>query len=253
MIDAGADTDIIQKVSNHPVHIIDDKGKLSPSALIPFCEFGGNMSSMGVNIGIFDIPVCNSFQAKILNDQLCYEVDLGKFRNPYNIENELKLGLALFMDYNEDRQVSFAEINGVADVKSFGSRFDGSNDDANAHIYLNTVGKRYCHSFKKGLSLAAIFPEPVKLIGGGKYNLNDIKEIIVTDSYLGLPQDVKKCQNVEEVLDCTTRHHQNMLLKKCGCIPFRIRISKKVFEKVFYYQVSFKGIVKICMMHLIGL
>ena len=32
------------------------------------------MSAMGVKIDKFDVPVCNSFQAKILNDQLCYEV-----------------------------------------------------------------------------------------------------------------------------------------------------------------------------------
>ena len=29
------------------------------------------MSAMGVMIDQFDVPVCNSFQAKILNDQLC--------------------------------------------------------------------------------------------------------------------------------------------------------------------------------------
>ena len=39
------------------------------------------MSSVGVKIDQFDVPVCNSFQAKILNDQLCYEVDLSKVSN----------------------------------------------------------------------------------------------------------------------------------------------------------------------------
>ena len=35
---------------------------------------------MGVNIKQFDVPVCNSFKAKILNDQLCYEIDLNKLK-----------------------------------------------------------------------------------------------------------------------------------------------------------------------------
>ena len=35
------------------------------------------MSIRGVNIDQFDIPVCTSFKATILNDQLCYEVDLN--------------------------------------------------------------------------------------------------------------------------------------------------------------------------------
>ena len=69
------------RVSNHPVHFVTNGGELSPSAFIPFCEFGGNMSAMGVKIDQFDVPVCNSFQAKVLNDQLCYEVDLNRFTN----------------------------------------------------------------------------------------------------------------------------------------------------------------------------
>ena len=40
-------------------------------------------------------------------DQLCYEVDLNKYKNYDNIEQQLKLGFVFFMDYNEDRQVTF--------------------------------------------------------------------------------------------------------------------------------------------------
>ena len=57
--------------TNHPVHIVTTDNKISPSAFIPFCDFGGNMSAMGVEIDQFEVPICNSFQAKILNDQLC--------------------------------------------------------------------------------------------------------------------------------------------------------------------------------------
>ena len=68
-------------IINHPVHIMTKDHLISPSAFIPFCDFGGNMSAMGVKIDKFDVPVCNSFQAKVLNDQLCYEVDLNRFSN----------------------------------------------------------------------------------------------------------------------------------------------------------------------------
>merc|ERR1719150_1914543 len=79
-------------IINHPVHILTKDHLISPSAFIPFCDFGGNMSAMGVKIDQFDHPVCNSFQAKIMNDQLCYEVDLDKYSDKNNVENELKLG-----------------------------------------------------------------------------------------------------------------------------------------------------------------
>ena len=115
---------------------------MSVSAFIPFCDFGGNMSSMGVKIDMFGIPVCNSFQAKILNDQLCYEVDLNRFSNKNNIGRELKLGFHFVMDYNEDRQ--FISENFSENKMKFGlansiSEFDVSH---NAVIYLDTIGKK---------------------------------------------------------------------------------------------------------------
>ena len=68
----------VSKWTNHPVHIQDQDGKLSPTALVPFCEFGGNMSVMGIKIDQIDVPVCASFRPKIIMDQLCYTVDPNK-------------------------------------------------------------------------------------------------------------------------------------------------------------------------------
>ena len=119
---------------------------MSPSAFIPFCQFGGNMSSMGVKIDQFDVPVCTAFQAKILNDQLCYEVDLNSFADKDNIENELKLGFNFLMDYNEDRQVTFQRnYEKVKDVNWANSIVE-SDKDRHAKIYVDTIGKtRYKH------------------------------------------------------------------------------------------------------------
>ena len=65
------------------------------------------MDAMGTKAEGFNYSVCNSFKEKILNDQLCYEVDLEKFKDRKNINNQLKKGLILILDYNEDRQTSF--------------------------------------------------------------------------------------------------------------------------------------------------
>ena len=69
---------MMQRDNNHPVHIIDEEGNLSKSAFIPFCEFAGNLSIMGVKIDEFQYPICNSFKPRVMNDELCYEVDLNK-------------------------------------------------------------------------------------------------------------------------------------------------------------------------------
>ena len=135
-------SETIYKITNHPVHILDKDGEYSPSAFIPFCEFQGNMSVMGVKIDQFDVPVCNSFQEKILNDQLCYEVDLQNLKQE-NYDKDLKLGLAFLMDYNEDRNLSFYENIADSSLGSFGSKVDGSNENIHAFIYLNTIGNNY--------------------------------------------------------------------------------------------------------------
>ena len=130
-------------LDNHPVHLLTKNKTISPSAFVPFCMFGGNMSSVGVKITKFDVPVCNSFEAKLLNDQLCYEVDLNRFSNEKNKDNELKLGFSFLMDYNEDRQVNLGdkelEPEDVGENNFVNSLTDSENDK-NAVIYISTIG-----------------------------------------------------------------------------------------------------------------
>ena len=72
------------------------------------------------------------------------------------------------------------------------------------------------------------FTEPVKLIGEGDYNIDVMKEIMVTDSYLELDKNVINCQNKEPYFNCTTRHYVKTVLADCGCLPFNMRLSNKV-------------------------
>ena len=97
---------------------------------------------MGVKIDAFDNPVCSSFKAKIMNNALCYEVDLENYKITDKLEKQLKLGLVFFMDYNEDKQLIMDESleSDEGDV-SRGEIIDGSNEDENAFIYLNTIGE----------------------------------------------------------------------------------------------------------------
>ena len=94
----------VERIVNNPVHIIDKSGHLSPSSFIPFCEFGGNPDLMGIKIEQFDFPVCNSFTEKILNGQLCYQVNIDQLKKHKSFTNtDLQIGLTLLLDYNSDR------------------------------------------------------------------------------------------------------------------------------------------------------
>ena len=66
------------------------------------------------------------------------------------------------------------------------------------------------------------------LIGEGDYNLNVLKEVEVTDSYLGLDLDIRKCQNEEPFDNCTTRQYINTIIQECGCLPLNMILSNEV-------------------------
>ena len=83
------------------------------------------------------------------------------------------------------------------------------------------IPKNTCVNSKKYL-------EPMKLIGEGVYNLNDMKVIEVTDSFLSMDQEDRKCQSNEPLLNCTAKNYMKELIKQCRCLPFNIRLSDKV-------------------------
>ena len=78
----------LQGVTNHPVHVMGQSGNFSPTALIPLCNFGGSMSVMGVKIDKFDVPFCNSFRPKIIQDQLCYSVDPNNYKEKIDLKGD---------------------------------------------------------------------------------------------------------------------------------------------------------------------
>ena len=55
-----------------------------------------------------------------------------------------------------------------------------------------------------------------------------MKEIDVTESFMGLDRDNRKCQTVENYDDCKTNLYVNNLKKACGCLP----LSLGLFEEV---------------------
>ena len=106
---------------------MDQSGNLSPTALIPFCEFGGNISVMEVKIDQFDVPFCNSFRPKIIQDQLCYTVDPNNYKDKIDLKGDLSL--SLLINYNENREMDLK--NGAEDdviiIDTIGNHFKGNN------------------------------------------------------------------------------------------------------------------------------
>ena len=98
------------------------------------------MSVMGIKVDQFDFPLCNSFRPKILHDQLCYEVDPNEYKSSLNIDRDLKIGLELLLDFNEDRQVIFEKPPKLRENNIHGKFIDSKNEDK-ILISLNTIGE----------------------------------------------------------------------------------------------------------------
>ena len=79
-----------------------------------------------------------------------------------------------------------------------------------------------------GSSINFYILDPVGLFGEGQFNLHSMKEISVTDSFMGLDKDTRNCQNIETYDDCKTRLHVENLRQECGCLPLSLRLSEKV-------------------------
>ena len=97
------------------------------------------------------------------------------------------------------------------------------------YLIAGTLQTSYLHFAWLHNHVFPFYIEPLKLIGEGKYNLNAIKVIKVTESFLGLDRSHKDCQSTEELDECTTRQFLDAYLDNCGCLPLSIWIKENVF------------------------
>ena len=103
------------------------------------------MEIIGTRVEGFKDPVCNSFEATVHHDQLCYKIDLERFRNNKDIKDHLEDGLVMILDYNENRQFVKEHNNGYNDVEKQRRIFIAEKKKA-VSIHLDTISKVYISS-----------------------------------------------------------------------------------------------------------
>ena len=57
--------------------------------------------------------------------------------------------------------------------------------------------------------------------------------IDVTESFLGLDENVIKCQDKVFFDDCTTKYYIETIKKNCKCLPVSINILKEVYHIIY--------------------
>ena len=99
------------------------------------------MSALGNKIDELMMPVCNIFEAKVYNDQLCYEVDLELFKDKLDIEIQLRRGLFLVLDFNEERQFYIETEDDKKAIKNeLKNLIEDEEVSGSVQIHLDTLG-----------------------------------------------------------------------------------------------------------------
>jgi hypothetical protein len=205
----------MQRISNHPVHIISDEYKeMSPSAFIPFCSIGGDRFVMGRSHDKFDIPVCDKFRRAYVDGQLCYQVDVNELKNRVDKNKVAYEGIEFLLDYNFDRMVNFKEDKNHT-VEDSSAMEENNKNMKEAMIYIDTLGKN----------------EP--LFGEGNYVLTEVTEIDGTEAFMQLDEGIRHCQNKETFQECQAQGHKTNGQAACQCTPYKIRDYSKTVSCIY--------------------
>ena len=138
----------ILKLYYHPVHFGEEDS--SPTALVPFCQFGQNMLRTGRSSSHFDIPVCNIFTEKIVKNQLCYQVDINRFQHNQSEQvrrHNLRDGLLLIIDVNEEYQTE--DLRHLEDdltkdeTVNLKTNYVDVEEEHHFRIYIETISKTF--------------------------------------------------------------------------------------------------------------
>ena len=235
--------DVIQRspdlpsLLSHPAHILDRRGDLSPSALIPFCSFGGDLALVGRKVAAFQNPVCTAFREKVVNDQLCYGIDVNRLRGDVDWEEALHSGLSLVLDTNDEydvRRLLTEERHTQNPTRDILNSYDNIQLRDKFTIYLNTISTGTSVTF---FTNPLSDPVPITLTTEGSFVLTNIKKISVTEDFLSLAPDIKNCQTEQLRTDCVTEQYHKAMLGQCQCVPISLRaafpenVNKTIFSR----------------------
>ena len=130
---------------NHPVHIQDNNLNLSPSAFIPFCSFEGSPDLLGKELWKFSIPVCTSFENRILDEQLCYQIDVNRVINETTASGLQKGGLSLLVDANAEYDLTSLWSKTIEEeiFDDFTEEFFKAEESEMIMIHIETISKAH--------------------------------------------------------------------------------------------------------------
>ena len=175
-----------------------------PSALIPFCSFGDNVGEFKRKD--INLPVCTMFQPIIFDGQQCYQI-----KDDLYTGQGIDHGLAIVVDTNVERSGHLnTEKNFFVKVEKHMIDFFNKNNNKFENDWTFHID-----------TLSSYFGSTP-----GIYVMTDVKNISVTDNFLNLPSNKKKCMD-DAYDECKTRSLLRKGLQYFNCTPFHLSLAAK--------------------------
>ena len=188
----------LQELSHHPIHLTPDKsGNLPPSAFVPFCSYQNDNNLLGQeSLELDNMTVCEKFKPIILEGQLCYSLDITKYK-----EDSTKTG--------KRNGLFFLIDNNPYQINSSARRVDESKDQDTFKVYIHTLSQHTA-------------------FGPGAYAMQSLKSMSGTESFKELSDSQKKCQ-IHSREECQTEKFLDLVERNCDCLlwPLITNISKE--------------------------
>ena len=199
MISIGV-VNVSRELSLHPVHLQPDtKGNLPPSALIPFCSYQGEHNLQGQKaLGSQKSTFCDIFDPTILEGQLCYLLNVTKFKTTATKTGK-KSGLFLLLDPNPYV------------MKSTDGRIKTArNDQESFKVYIHTLAENTA-------------------FGPGAYAMHTLKRMTGKTNFYQMPDSQKECQ-VHSREKCQAEMFLKHVKNNCSCVPWALTTETSHIE-----------------------
>ena len=181
-------------------HLTETGNQYLPFALIPFCEYGRNMSKYGKKIPHMNLPVCSHFNPTLISGQLCYTIKI-KGDLDDDVKEELS-GLNILLDpVPVSTNVKLQSNKKIAPEYNMLTYADKS-ETTKVDIYFSTM-------------------EGFRGVGDKEYTLTALKLMTATDAFLGREERFRGC-SLTSFEECYAEMFLKEVVERCHCIPWSL-------------------------------
>ena len=194
----------MREVSSFPPHLVDARGRVLPSSMIPFCAYQTSM----LGLARTDLPFtsCSQAQPTLLEGQLCYSINVSDIAENKTMMGKQN-GLLMLLDVgpetsstgsNENKQ-NWTRETTIVDLEM------SDEQKTSPKIFIHTLSE-FSH-YGEGES--------------SYYAMSALKNMVGSKSFMEFPDAVKKCQ-VEKMEKCLSDHFFEKVQEQCECLPWRL-------------------------------